>query len=315
MASAFKNFLITFVICLLVFGFLGLNYGIDFLNSFKFSDENESSVVVEESQPDDTTFEDDITSTPQNTVPDNIKNPDGGIFTAVVMTVDSVGAPVDMVFIDANAQTEKYVYCTIPVETTVKSENGATTTAKDLFPILSNEQILQCVTAMTGIETEYFMVFDRDSLISISENMPGARIELDSPITYTPEGSETAVYINDTGDGVLLSERHSSGKSNAELLLGYTPEGQEKDQYNVLYSKIASALIKHFFEREADTNNDQTFADIIGAATKTNITLDIARHNAEAIFSYDNFARLDMTYPKNSRDTAIKTIRNADGRY
>ena len=311
MASAFKNFFITFAICLLVFGFFGLKYGTDFLNSFKVAPDDEQTSVVEESQSDASV---DV-SAPEVSEPeenDNVLNPDGDIFTAVIMTVDDNNQPVDMVFVDSNAQTERFVYCSIPVDKKVPNKIGSIDTIRNVFATLSDDEILQCVTAMTGIQTDYYMVLNRNSLIPISGKLP-ASIDFNTPISFIPEGSETSIYI-DSPDGRLLLKDMINGKMAIEWLFEYAPDGVIKNEYNVYYSAAAKALARYFFEREDISNDDNALSTIIGSASRTNLTVDTARKYAETIFAYDDFERTDLVY-SGSREIDIKRIREADGRY
>ena len=309
MASAFKNFFITFAICLLVFGFFGLKYGTAFLDSFKVAPDSDQSVSESQS---DASVDVPVPEISEPEAPDNVLNPDGDVFTAVIMTVDDNNQPVDMVFVDSNAQTERFVYCSIPVDKKVPNKIGSIDTIRNVFATLSDDEILQCVTAMTGIKTDYYVVLNRNSLIPISGKLP-ASIDFNNPISFVPEGSETSIYI-DSPDGNLLLKDMINGRTAIEWLLEYAPEGVAANDYNVYYSAAAKALVRYFFEREDVSNDDGAFATIIGSALRTNLSVDQARKHADAIFAYDDFERTDLVY-SGTRETDIKRIREADGRY
>lgn len=79
MTSAFKNFFITFIICLLVFGFLGFQYAYPWLQSFiDFSDMGkDTSEEVSEEVSGDVSEESSVP-----VIEDNYDE-NGDIFTAV----------------------------------------------------------------------------------------------------------------------------------------------------------------------------------------------------------------------------------------
>ncbi len=327
MASAFKNFFITFIICLLVFGFLGFTYGMDLIDSFRMTDNTEQSDTSDatEEPADDSSAD---TSVPEVSSPDeqgNIVNPDGDVFTAIVMIVDDNNRPIDMVFIDSNAKTERFIYCPIPVKTKVSSKIGTNMSADDLFSTLSEEEILQCVSAMTGIETKYCLRFNRSGLVSVAEQIPGASISLNESITFinpiyefyvpqpnTPFPDDYEIFISNVDGKVLLNERLND-KSKIQWLLEYSPEEVELNDYNTLYSTIAKSLIRQFFEKEGSTKSSAVMSKIIKACD-TNLTVDQAGSHLNTIFSYDDFEKHEIQYPA-GRESAVKALRDADGSF
>ncbi|MBE6692693.1 MAG: hypothetical protein E7586_05160 [Ruminococcaceae bacterium] len=327
MASAFKNFFITFIICLLIFGFLGFTYGIDLIDSFRMTDDTEQSNSSDVTEPpvDDSSAD---VSAPDTSAPEqqgNIVNPDGDVFTAIVMIVDDNNRPIDMAFIDSNAKTERFVYCPISVKTKVSNKIGTNMAADDLFSTLTEEEILQCVSAMTGIETQYCLRFNRDSLAIVAEQIPGASIALNESITFinpaykdyvpepnTPFPDDYEIFISNVDGKVLLSEQLNN-KSKIQWLLEYAPEEVELNDYNTLYSTIAKSLIRQFFEKEGSTKSSAVMSKIIKACN-TNLTIDQAGAHLNTIFSYDDFDKHEIQYPS-AREIAVKALRDADGSF
>ena len=87
MSSAFKNFFITFAICLLIFAFVGFSFVYDWLlEVLDFNDIGETSETVSEEVSDDVSFEQSEIVPPDNGIDEN-----GDVFTAFVMCVDSEG--------------------------------------------------------------------------------------------------------------------------------------------------------------------------------------------------------------------------------
>ena len=101
MSSAFKNFFITFIICLLVFGFLGFQYAYPWLTEIvDFTDMGKETSETSETSEEVSTGE-----TSQPVTEENDFNENGDVFTAVILCVDSNNRALNSVFIDANGKT------------------------------------------------------------------------------------------------------------------------------------------------------------------------------------------------------------------
>ncbi len=324
MSSAFRNFFITFAICLLVFGFVGLQYIYPWASEkFNFDDMGENSSQVPEEEVSVDTSED--TSTPNNTT-DNEFDENGDVFTAVVMCVDSEGKTLSCAFIDINAKSKKSVYCSIPTSTKVENEIGVLVPFGDLIRTLTPDEICQVVSAMTGIETKYCLRFDREGIKTIAGLMPGSSITLDSIKKvrnpkyegYIPVGGKYPddyfITISNVDGKVILNEELNE-RTKLDWLLEYVPDNFVGNEYNVLYLDIAKSLLKQFFMNESVLNSSDSMSDVINSCD-TNLTLENATAHLDTIFSYDDFGHADIVYPQdNNRDNAIKLLRGEDGSY
>lgn len=320
MTSAFKNFFITFIICLLIFGFLGFQYAYPWLtNLVDFSEMgSQTSGDVSEEISEDVSTE---TSLPE--IKDNYDE-NGDVFTAVILCVDSNGRAINTVFIDANGKSKQYIYC--PIAHTVKatSEIGFTIPIGDLFSTMSLNEITQCVTAMTGIETKYCLRFTRDDLVTVAACIPGASVTLNEDIMFVnpeykdyvavpgePYPDDYYISIANVDGRVLLNEK-LNGKSKIEWLLEYNPN-VDGSEYNTIYSLISKALIRQFFEQEGATMSTDVMSKII-ANCDTNLSVDNASTHLSTIFSYNDYARHEINYPANW-EIAVSKLRDLDGSY
>ncbi len=322
MTSAFKNFFITFAVCLLVFVFLGFRYaepwleGVFDINFDKDTSETSSEVVSEE------TSESDDFSVPDF---DNSNyNPDGDIFTAFVMCVDGDGKMVTGAFIDANGKTKRFVYCPIPATITVPLNVGdKTATIGDLFATLTNEEICQCVSAMTGIQTDYCLRFDRDSLAKIAAKLPNPSVALNDafiPAMEIPDEIDENTemqYVEVDDDGTINLNDRKNGKTNLEWILSYTPSDYNTEihgEFTQYYKVVSQAIIRAVFQHENDFKNSESIGTILNACD-SNLNPNTAVSLMDTIFSYGTFDRYDeFVYSKN-RDTSIAALRGFDGRY
>ncbi len=332
MSSSFKNFFITFAICLLVFALLGVwlyNILTDSLDGFadgNGSESVESSIAPDES--DEVSREESI---------DTTYDENGDIFTAVVMCVDSDNTVVNCAFIDANGKTKQYIYCVIPPSTKITNSVGNAVPIADMFGTMSPDEIAKCVSAMTGIETDYCFRFQRDDMSSIASMISGASVKLTSPIKIPlfdeddlPSGdtstddssaegtdesideSELYVTIENDDDGKVLLNKSTNGKSNLQWLLEYekehTPEGT-----NTLYAMISRELFRQFFTNQGATKKVSVLNNLMSIADD-NFNSNAASQHLETIFSNNKFDYHSYTFPANW-GTAIEDLRRFDGRY
>ncbi len=321
MSSAFKNFFITFAVCLLVFGFVGLKFIYPWVSdivNFEELGENVSGDTSENVSGD--TSED--TSHPV-VVPDDFDE-NGDVFTAIVMCVDSKGSALNTVFIDSNGKSKQFIYC--PISPTVKNTNeaGALVPIGDLFAIQSPEAICQTVSAMTGIETKYCLRFDREGVRALAQLIPGASVTLTEdviivnplyadyiPVIGQPYPDDYYITISNVDGKVLLNEVLNE-KTKLDWLLSYNPSA-DGSEYNALYTLIAKSLIKQFFASEDAMKSTEAMSRLLNCC-QTNLTLDAASGHLETIFSYNDFRLHETTYPSNW-ETAVVKLRELDGSY
>ncbi len=327
MTSAFKNFFITFAVCLLVFVFLG----------FKFVDPWLSSVFdiddIFNGNPSDapsSDVSDSLSSEGDISVPDvdiSDFDPDGDIFTAIVMCVDDEGNMITSVFLDSNGKTKRFIYCPIRANTVISFNSGERTcTAGDLFSTLSNEEVCQCVTAMTGIQTDYCLRFDRQDLVSISAMIPGASVAINDKnipaeeITDNNGENEPLIpepqYVEVDEDGTIDLNDTKNGKKNIEWILSYTPASHNTDihgEFTEYYKLVAEAIIRAFFQQENSTKSLNNLSKIINCCD-TNLNVNTAASLIETIFAYNDYERFD-SFVYSNREHSIRKLRELDGRY
>ncbi len=333
MTSAFKNFFITFAVCLLVFAFLGFQFVDPWLSSvFNINNMFEDSSSNAPSQD----ISDDFSSEADTSVPDvNISDfdPDGDVFTAIIMCVDEDGKMLTSVFIDSNGKTKRFIYCPIRANTVI-SINGSekTCTAGNLFATLTNDEICQCVSAMTGIKTDYCLRFDRNDLVTIAGMIPGISVALndktipaeilsDKNEETSGDGEESTapadpVYVEVDDDGTIDLNDKKNGKKNIEWILSYTPathNTQIHGEFTEYYKLVAQAVMRAFFQQEKSTKNINNISKILNCSN-TNLNVNTAASLLETIFAYNDFERYD-NFVYSNREHSIRKLREMDGSY
>ena len=323
MSSGFKNFFITFVICLLVFGFVGFKYVYpalsDILNVEKVINPGETSGGDRSGDESDVSSEE--SSRPQS---DTSYNENGRIFTLSVACVDKRGRAVAAAFVDSNEKTGQFILCSVPVTVRVVNEAGISVPLSDIMPSLSDSGMCSAFSAMTGLNVDYCIRFTRDDIIQLGKIVPGTFIKLSEDISFMdpkykdfePEPGEPYpddyfVTISSKGGKVYLNEK-LNGKTNLEWLLEYNPNSDEDTEYNAYYAAAAKAIFQQFFESEGALKNTGTLTAII-RGKQTNLNADVISINLDLIFGGEDFRRSTITYPGNW-ERAVETLRKLDGR-
>lgn len=322
MSSAFKNFFITFAICLLVFAFVGFTVVYDWLRDvLDFDDMDDTSAEISEEVSSDTSAETSDTVT----IPDNGIDENGDVFTAFIMCVDSDGRMLNGVFIDSNAKTKQFIFC--PMSASIRSTNeiGVTVPVSDLFAAMAPDSICQSVSALTGIDTKYCLRFNREGVKALAKSIPGAYVQLSEtisivnpiyadyiPIQGQPYPDDYYITIANNADGKILLNEKVAGKTNLDWLMDYNPN-LNGAEYNAIYTKIAKAIVRQFFEQEGAMKSTESLATVLRNC-ETNLTLDAASGHLDTIFSYNDFKLHEVTYPSNWEAAVVK-LRELDGSY
>ena len=319
MSSAFKNFFITFAICLLVFAFVGFTFVYDWLlDVLNFSNLGETSETVSGDVSGETSQEQS-----EAVIPDTSIDESGDVFTAFIMCVDSKGKMLNGVFVDANGKSKQFIYCPIAASLKTTNEIGVSVPVNDLFTTMSPETVAQCVTTLTGIQTDYCLRFDREGLKAIVRSIPGAYVELNEIVTVknpiynsfvpeegTPYPEDYYITIQNNQDGKVLLNDLVGNRTALEWLLEYNPNF-DGTEYNAIYTKIAKAIIRQFLTQENAMKSTEVMATVISSC-ETNMTLDDATGHLDTIFSYNSFKRHEVNYPSNW-EAAVTRLRELDG--
>ena len=325
MSSGFKNFFITFVICLLVFGFVGFKFVYpalsEALDMGEVINPNSDKSGTDPSEMSDPSGDESS----QAPAADNTYDEKGDIFTLAVACVDSRGRAVASAFIDSNGKSKQFIICSVPTTVRLVNEAGVSVPLADMMPNLSENGMCSSFSALTGLPVEYSLKLTRSDLASLAAMVPGAYVRLSEDISFMdpkykdfePEPGEAYpddyfITISNKGDRVLLNEK-LNGRSNLEWLLEYNPNGEDSDvEYNAYYAAVAKAILRQFFEQKQALKNSSSLAAFI-RGKQTNLTADAISTHLDTIFSNDEFRFSDIVYPGNW-ERAVETLRTLDGR-
>lgn len=316
MSSAFKNFFITFVVCLLLFGFVGFKFLYPWLSSVISIDEEETETSKEESnEPSEESETPSDTSKGDTDIDEN-----GKVFTAAITCESESGETLGALFIDSNEKTKRFIYCRIPPVTRVYNDVGVMVPVADMFRSDTRANaITDCVSAMTGIETDYFVTLKRSSLVSLVSMMNGAYFNLDFDVKYVNPKYENFVPVEGEGNPEDYYIFIPAGRVNLDAdtlkkLLDYNPN-LDGSEYNTLYLNICKQLAVQFFSTQANNVKNASKLSNFLADTRTNMKQSDVSKYLDVIFKYNTYQRKEIDYPSRNWQNAVKIIREADGRY
>ncbi len=306
--TVFRNFIIAFLLSLLVFGLLG--YGLyGFLSSSMSSSKPEndlpsdSSDTAEQVKPEDTS------------PPDvQISGISGESFTVLYVLTDyrpdvyndyktsgeldengflkprrEVKTPVIVLEI-VSKETGECIFTAIPAST-LTTIDGMSRRLYDLYSVKGIDALCSKVTSLTGLPIDYYAVYEPKNFIKMIDSIGGVSCFVNATVDYVIPENGTSIHI-DRGIQMLNGE-----KSNAMLLCS---------NYSDTYStqcKNAVSFVRDFFEKmmksmPSDKNAAAlTLLELTKYADKSNITNDSLVKNIELILSYQKMSVTEYSYP------------------
>ena len=304
-----------------VLGFMAYQALIDAFDSFgkgSKTSEDESADVSQETS--------EAVSQPEINNDDDYDE-NGDIFPAVIMCVDEENTVVNCAFIDANGKTGKYIYCVIPPSTKITNEVGNAVPIADMFGTMTPDEITKCVSAMTGIDTDYCFRFQKNDMSTIASLMSGPSIKLTMPVKiplFDEDEKEDAedessndeddryLTIENDDDGKVNLNKSVNGKSNLEWLLE-SEKDENGTRKNTLYTTISRELFRQFFTNQSSTKKVSVLTKLM-SISDNNFNSNAANQHLETIFSNSKFDYHSYTYPSNW-GTAVEDLRKFDGRF
>jgi len=307
--SAVRNFILTALLSLLIFGLLA--YGLVQFTTSAFSlgtDRNQDGETTNEAETGDPLG----TDTPI-VDPDDLINLKGESFTALLVGVDyqpdvypdyevregeltPEGFPKEprrveadtVILLRVNKETGECVFCPIPATTQI-SVNGIPCQLQNLYAMENGIELLCTkVMTMTGLPIDYYAVIDIGSFATLIDELGG--------ITYFVE---TDMYYVDESIGLTIDLRRGSQKLNGEKALKMLRYWSYADG-DVSRRKCAVNFLKELFRKvlsqvkaEDAAMTYVKYAELF----QTNFTLQDLSENVDLIFAYSKMTIVNYDYP------------------
>lgn len=324
MAASLRNFFITFILALLVFGGLAYSYYSD-LEALLPTPENESSVSEEEPDQSDTSSPLPIE------VPDD--GGDGlGAINGLIVTKNAKGEVLAAKFLRINSENRRIITCDLSLNASLYNRVGALVPLSDYLRLYPIGQATETIRALTGHAADFYLVVTPDAIEPMVNNLGGVSLPLRQPIRYPNPIYDGVVFEEDellpqdyyleieagtdifSGDTLSMilgpySEAYNLQQNATAAAPAVTVEGPSPDTIlEDVYSHLLRQLSGSYKEvLKADT--DRLARALSGA--ETNLTPTYLSNHAELLFKYGeaNYRIVSIPY---SRDSTLSKIKQAD---
>lgn len=304
MKTSVRNFLITFVAALLVFGVAAYFISSFVTKTITDSIDGEQAVSFEIL----TETSDDPKS--DNEVDDIFDKLEGESFNLVIIGTDYQPGVLDdydveskyegfpqerdreyradaVAIVRFSKETKKLLITTVP--TTMKLEaGGLVTTLGDIYREYGVDYFMNKLTALTGLELTKYFIIDIKNLAPLINTVGGISFYVPEKMSYSDPEQELTIELE-------RGETYIDGKKAEQLLRynGYTDPSNSR-------AKTTAEFIKAYADKLADASYMEKASSLYSAFTKylkTNYTSDDLVTNLELITHYADFEKVTMVYP------------------
>ncbi len=316
--SAVRNFVITLLISLLIFGFVA--YGILEFATDAFGLDSAGG----NKKPSDIVGEDTEEVTPPITPPDEFDKLNGKSMTVLFVGTDYLPDIFNdyqypdkrpdgftgevreiqtevMILVRVNKETGECVFCPIPANTYIRID-GHTEELKSLYHKKGIEALREQITALTGLPIDYHAIVTIDGLTSIIDDLGGIDFYVPQDMVYSDPHLQLEINLRE-------GAQRLDGKK-ALGMIRYPVEGDGS-----LRRRTATELLKALIKK---VMNDVPINSAAVAYIKyqeyieTDLTIGLMTQNADLIFAFPKMAVKDYTYPGTVFENNGKTLFNPD---
>ncbi len=302
--SAVRNFVVTFLLSLLIFGLLAYGLVQFTVSAFELGVDRSQG---EEAETEDTRDPDDtgIVQAPTDWL--SVK---GESFTVLLVGTDYQpnvyddydstnkvvnGFPAEprrvetdsITLVRVNKETGECLFCPIPAITKIVVD-GLPTQLQHLYAAKGIGALCDKILAMTGIPVDYYAVVTMDSLAAFIDDLGGLPY-------FVPKD----MYYKDESIGLEINIRRGSQKltgQKAVQMLQYW----SYDDGDTSRRACAVNFLKELFKRIVAKIEPESAAVYYLQYSKyfeTNFTVKDLQNNVDLLFSYNKMTIVDYTYP------------------
>lgn len=313
MSSVVRNFIVTFIVSLIIFAVISYAIVNNVSSFFPQSEEETDSSSVTAASPSETDeagnpitteFTEETTPASSSGVDDSFTmllvgtdyQPD--ILTdydASALNEGNTGFPVQarkvqadsILLLRADRNKGVFVFTSLPSDMAVTVE-GSSMPLGELYSEKGVTFFCEMVRAMTGLTVDYYAVASVEDLAEIIDSVGGITYTVPTNMNYTDESQELEIKLSkgsQTLDGIT-----------AVNMLRYKGYSDGDVSRRALAVQFAKALLKKLATPDNLTVAANLYTDLT-QYVETNFTLtDLTRH-LEIIFSYPDLNSTELTYP------------------
>ncbi len=318
MLASFRNFFITFVLALALFGFLAYHYYGDLVALLPGAED-----VSEDEVSGETSGEVSDESSGQGPINIIDKGDELGIVNGLIVTKAEDGEVLGAKFVRINSEKRMVVTCSLSLGAVVYNEVSATVPLRDFLRIYSGEQAAAVVCSLTGYRADFYLELTPDALDEMVTWMDGAHFTLLRELQHVnpiyaemtfedgqPLPSDYYKLIP-SGNVMLNAETVANIREHYSVCDG-TADGHEP--YSFLLVNLYESLLNQLFteQSEAMLADPARMATALSGA-ETNLTVDFLQEKIKLLMKYkadENYETVEVPYT--TRDDTIYKIKMAD---
>lgn len=296
LSSAFKNFFITFGVCLIVFGLIGWQLVYPAIDNIMSNTSNTDVSEVSSDNSTDTSGE--VTEPP-------IIVDEGETFTSVIIGKAADGLAASVIYLRVNESNKTFSYCYIPADTQIGSNIGKDVPIKYMATQIDGGSIAKKISALTGVSIDYYAVLGMEELTAVVGQLNEAYIDIPQEIKYpNPEFAEQIAELSegeeipDEYNIIIPQGRNTIDADIVKNIMNYNPTGG--NEYHVLTKKLYETVFIQFFTNPGTKKNNSALYSLLNDIENTNITPGVIDKNLDLIFTYDVYQLNQINYPSNA---------------
>ena len=323
MAASLRNFFITFILALLLFGGLAYAYYGD-LEAVLPTPSNGTNVSGENSGTSD------IPSRPTIVVSDD-EGDDLGVINGLIVTKNTKGEVTRVKFLRINSNNRRIITCELSLQASLYNKVGALMPLSDYLRLYPVGKATQAISALTGYAADFYLVITPDTVTTMAENLGDLSLPLRQTIRYTnpiyegytfEEGdllpqdyylsieAGTNLFAADTLSVIFGSYANAYEKAHGSspnagsnvTVQGPAPDALLEEMYAYLLPQLSGS---HKEALKADT--DRLSRALSGG--ETNLTPTYLADHRELLFKYgeENYRMVEIPYT--TRDATLTGIK------
>ncbi len=312
-AVSLRNFFLTFVLALALFGWLGFEY-YDELESLLPTADRE---VSEESSRDESSSE-------EQSGPGSIMLPGGegdglGILNGLAVTKNEKGEVTKAVFVRLNSDRKAVLTCDLPLSAVLYNDVGALVPLRDYLRIYDGETASMAIATLVGYHADFYLEMSPDALDALVEHLSQPHFLIPQEINYVnpiyagitefPGGKVPADYWKhvDAGNITMTGEVLAILREHYESCDGSDGHGS--------YAALANSMLNSFMDQLMTEQRTVMLADperFAAALSGMNTNMDAAflAEWGKLLMKYESYKKVEITYT--TRDATLKALKDAD---
>lgn len=312
-AVSLRNFFLTFVLALAVFGWLGLEYYDELLALLP----REREEVSEEVSDGESSAEEQ--SGPGIIILPGTDGDGLGVLNGLIVAKNDAGEVTNATFLRLNSDRKAVLTCELPLTAVLYNDVGALVPLRDFLRLYDRETSSMAIAALIGYSADFYLELAPSALDALVANMSQPHFLIPQEINYVnpayagvtefPGGKVPADYWRhvDAGNITMTGEILAILREHYGLCDGSDGHGS----YDALASSMLSSLMNQLVtEQKTVMLSDTARYAAALSGTNTNMDASFLEEWGELLMKYPSYKEVEIAYT--TRDATLKAFKEAD---